>query len=90
MSINIKRWASYNLQGGNMSDSSVIKKGKVKDIFHKEGMQMPIEVLNALDAHMSRYIHKLAKRCKANMGVYKRIDLNVLYVTTGYNPNEEK
>ena len=40
MSINIKRWASYNLQGGNMSDSSVIKKGKVKDIFHEEGMQM--------------------------------------------------
>lgn len=73
-----------------MSDSSVIKKGKVKEIFHKEGMQMPIEVLNALDVHMSRYVHKLAKRCKANMGSYKRIDLKVLYITTGYNPNEKE
>tara|TARA_Y100001951_G_scaffold101321_1_gene106027 strand:- start:40 stop:258 length:219 start_codon:yes stop_codon:yes gene_type:complete len=72
-----------------MSDQSVIKKGKVKEIFHKEDMQMPIEVLNALDRHLASYIHKLAKRCKANMGVYKRMDLNVLYITTGYDPNED-
>jgi hypothetical protein len=73
-----------------MSDSSIVKKGKVRDVFHKEGMQVPIEVLNALDEHISNYVHKLAKRCKANMGVYKRIDLNVLYITTGYNPNERE
>lgn len=71
-----------------MSDASIVKKGKVKEIFHEEGMQVPLEVLNALDEHISIYMHKLAKRCKANMGLYKRIDLNVLYITTGYDPNE--
>ena len=39
-----------------MSDSSIVKKGKVRDVFHKEGMQVPIEVLNALDEHISNYV----------------------------------
>ena len=72
-----------------MSDASIIKKGKVRDIFHDEGLQLPIEVLNALDEHVAKYVHNLVKRCKANMGVYKRVDLNVLYITTGYNPYED-
>jgi len=59
----------------------MIQKTKLKKIFNKMGVQLPISTINQLDDDIKREFTKMAERCKnANI---KRLTADLLYFVRG-------
>ena len=62
----------------------IIQKTKVKKMFNKEGIQIPIDTLNEIDDHINREIHRYINNCKNNN--IKRLKPDLLgYALGRYN-----
>ena len=60
---------------------AMIVKNKVKETFHKNGVQIPISTLNLIDEEISRKISLWARRAKE--GNIKRLKPEDLYLVLG-------
>jgi 23S rRNA maturation-related 3'-5' exoribonuclease YhaM len=59
----------------------MIQKTKLKKIFNKMGVQLPIRTINQLDDDIKREFTKMAERCKN--GNIKRLTTDLLYFVKG-------
>jgi len=64
----------------------MIQKTKMKEIFHKEGIQINIEALNMLDDHVKRLARIWALRC-AN-GNVKRLTPKLIWIALNIKDKE--